>query len=330
MNKIFFTGMIFLVLLSSCEDFFQTYMQVPPPPYKKGIVVNLYVTDDDTVLYASVSQNVGSLEDIKNVRDLLLCDATVQILDEEGNVVVEMDTLEVDTTVYYDTIYIGNGNGEITDTVVYPRDVSGRMINYQAHLPSPFGGHGEKFTLKVIHPEYGTASASQTMPSKPVITQPVYKASAGHDDYGGNFSTLRFDIVDPGGEENFYQVRAWQTDNTGRQYFFGVDTDDPLFQPSYDYNALLVEDKTFDGDSYTVQLKFYNYVDDSRNDVKVFVEVQSVSKDFYLYARTLEKALEAEDIGFFVEPVQVYNNIENGYGIFAMKACTVALASKEE
>ncbi len=256
MKKIFFTGMVFLVLLSSCENFFQTYMQVPPPPYKKGIVVNLYVTDDDTLLYASVSRNIGSLESVKRVRDLLLSDATVRILDEAGNVVVEMDTLGADTTVYYDTLFIGDENGGITDTLVYPVYNTGRMINFQAHLPSPFGGQGEKFTLQVIHPEYGTASASQTMPSKPVITQPVYKASAGHDDYGGNFSTLRFDIVDPAGEENFYQVRAWQKGEDGRHYYFDLDTDDPLFQPSYDYNALLVEDKTFDGDSYTVQLKF--------------------------------------------------------------------------
>ncbi len=330
MNKIFFTGMIFLVLLSSCENFFQTYMEVPPPPYKKGIVVNLYVTDDDTVLYASVSHNIGSLESIKNVQDLLLCDATVQVLDEAGNVVVEMDTLDMDNTVYYDTIYIGDGNGEITDTVLYPVYNAGRMINFQAHLPSPFGGQGEKFTLQVIHPEYGTASASQTMPSKPVITQPVYKPSAGYNDYGGDFSTLRFDIVDPAGEENFYQVRAWLKGEDGRQYYLDLDTDDPLFQPSYGYYALLLQDKTFDGDSYTVQLKFNDYVNDPAENVRIFVEVRSVSKDYYLYARTLEKAEEAEDIGFFVEPVQVYDNIENGYGIFAMTARTVALASKEK
>ncbi len=329
MNRIFLAGVLMLLGLSSCEDFFQTYMQVPPPPYKEGIVVNLYVYDDDTLLIASVSRNTSSLGPMVKLRDLLLQDASVQILDEAGNVIVEMDTMEVDSMVYYDTVFIGDGNGEIVDTFVYPRNPFWEMVNFRALLPAPFGRNGEKFTLQVSQPDLGVVTAVQTMPSKPVITHPVVKLKAGSDDYGGDYATLRFDIVDPP-EENYYQVKIWFVEPDGRRINIGPETDDPLFEYSYDYNALLVQDKTFNGESYTVNLKMYYYLGGvDQENIQVFVGVQSVSKDYYLYARSLERASEMQDVSFFVEPVRVYNNIAGGYGIFAMNACTVALASKE-
>ncbi len=296
-----------LIIFSSCEDFFRTTVKVDPPPYVKGMVVNLYIDDVDTLLKASVSHNVGSLDPVKEISQLLLPDATVEILDEQENLVLTMDT-------------------------VMPQGGE-NMINFICRLDTAFGGTGRRFTLQVTHPEYGVATAVQTMPRKPVISHPVYKAQAGYNDYSGGYGLLSFDIQDIAGEENFYQISAFYLDpDNGQPYYLTLESDNPLFDHALDW-SILMQDKTFDGESYPVQLKVYGpYVDENDTpveDAKVFVDIRSVTKDYYLYALSLERADEAEDIGLFVEPVQVYDNVTNGFGIFALSARNVVLAGKE-
>ncbi len=302
-----------LLMLSSCENFFHTYMEVPPPPYKQMIVMNLYIDDQDTLLQGSVSRNAGSLETLHGSHSLLLDDATVLVKDERGEIVSELE-------------YITPAGEDL-------------MVNYVGHLPAPFGGNGHVFTVEVTHPDYDPVTATQTMPWKPEITVPVFKKEGGEDDYNGNYSLFTFNIKDRPGEDNYYQIRAYYyiedengDDQTRMSFFFSLESDDPLFEYSPDYNSLIIRDKTFDGQDYPVKMRAYGiyyYGDEVEEPEDIFVEVTSLSRDYYLYARSLERAMEMEDVGFFIEPVQVYNNLQNGLGIFALSASITVKAIKE-
>jgi len=307
-------GILMLGTFVSCEDFFYTSVKVEPPPYKKSIVVNMYITDNDSVLRASVSRNIGALEAVDKM-DLLLYDATVVVKDETGEVLGVMDTITPE---------------------------QGSVVNYSLVLDSAFGGNGKCFTLEITHPDFGRATATQIMPQKPLISHPVYKLNGGVDINGDPFNQVSFILHDQAGEENFYQIKLlYKNKQEGYTCPIDIDTDDPVYARSYDYTALLLQDKTFEGVDFPVKLKAY-YPDydkgEENGDIinqagdipgQIFVEIKGITKDYYLYARSLQRAENAEEFGLFREPVPVYNNIENGLGIFGLCAERVELAEKE-
>jgi len=307
-RKTYLLWILLPLLFSSCEDFFRTAVKVDPPPFQEGLVVNFYIDDTDTLLKASVSRNVSSLETMKDRSKLLLPDATVLVLDEEGNVVADMDTV----------MPMGGDD----------------MINFVTHLNAPFGGNGHRFRLQVSHPGYKTITAEQTMPRKPEISHPLLSGDAGYDDYGGGYYNLTFDIKDPPGEQNYYMISAFFVNpGTGYRMQLSVESNNPLIEYSYGWESLLLRDRTFDGESYPLTLQLYGlYPEDPAmhvEDYKVFVDIRMIARDYYLYSVSLRKASDAEDLGFFIEPVQVYDNIENGLGIFALSARSIVLAGKE-
>lgn len=52
---------------------------------------------------------------------------------------------------------------------------------------------------------------------------------------------------------------------------------------------------------------------DSRSK-QLIVNLQSISKEMYLYFKTKESAEDVFET-FFTEPVQIYSNVENGTGV---------------
>lgn len=69
---------------------------------------------------------------------------------------------------------------------------------------------------------------------------------------------------------------------------------------------------------------FTRYVNDTSGEIPLqyvesnvfFVMIASISKEFYEYERSLQQQDEFKDVPI-IEPIPVYSNIQNGYGIFA-------------
>jgi len=89
------------------------------------------------------------------------------------------------------------------------------------------------------------------------------------------------------------------------------------------YNVF--SDEIFNGKEYPLKFKFkeYSYYylpgkttinDGSPRSIKkeLIVDLQAISRDYYLYLKS--RSASGNDI-FFSEPVQIYNNVENGIGI---------------
>ena len=298
----YFAWVLLLVTLGSCEDFFRTYVTVNPPAYKQSIVVNMYIDDRDTTLRASVSRNIGSLETVKNKNDLLLYDAMVTIKDDQSNLVYMLDTITP--------------------------SFNEEMVNYKLKMDSAFGGNGHRFTLEVTDPEFGTATAVQTMPGKPDISHPLYRKNAGIDFDGSPYDQVSFTIHDPDDEVNYYKIGVLVKEDEG-DFAYGIETQDPVFNNSFD-GSLLLQDKTFNGEDFPAKIRLYLYTNDKEFQGKIYVVVNSITKDYYLYALSLAKAQDDQDIGFFVEPVAVYNNINNGLGIFGLSATRIVQVEKKK
>ncbi|MEA4935612.1 MAG: DUF4249 domain-containing protein [Paludibacter sp.] len=90
----------------------------------------------------------------------------------------------------------------------------------------------------------------------------------------------------------------------------------------------LITDELFNGKEFVLKFttdyaylevvpgyeEYYNYKNPGGSE-SVIINLQAITKDMYLYLKSKESANGIFE-GFFTEPVQIYNNISNGIGIF--------------
>jgi len=94
----------------------------------------------------------------------------------------------------------------------------------------------------------------------------------------------------------------------------------------YGSNAIIFDDAVFNGKKHL--LKIYSEdirvakSDLSKKDVPVYIYFRSINKELYNYYLSMKKYNEVQD-NPFSEPVNVYSNIKNGYGIFGGSAMTL-------
>lgn len=154
---------------------------------------------------------------------------------------------------------------------------------------------------------------------------------------------LKMNFNDPANQENFYKVslrmKLYFSDGStqiGKYYFssedvvFGNTSASGIFDESTTNYYNVFSDELFNGKPYGLKLSanFYSYVysnnvpsklkskDEPVNVTKneLIVELQSISKSYYLYLKTRDASSSYVD--FFSEPVQIYSNIKGGIGVF--------------
>ena len=140
--------------------------------------------------------------------------------------------------------------------------------------------------------------------------------------------TLDITFEDPALEENFYEFEVLRLP-LDSSYANSIDifSDDPNADMGIDaYKQILLSDAGFNGKSYTVQcgLEYESEISDDHIYVVVW---RSITKDTYLYSKSVQSQIEADDFGLFAEPVTLHNNVVEGLGIFGLRtetyiACT--------
>lgn len=176
---------------------------------------------------------------------------------------------------------------------------------------------------------FESAESTDKIPSK----VPIIAVNGSPFNSGSRFKVT---FQDPQGEENFYSIALYSY-NYITQYNETTDSlevidsvlisnylysDDPIIEDFDDYstnNGLLFKDVAFEGKEYEISfiLEGFCCSDFPSFSSDTFVVVlNNVSEAFYLYNITadLQDHVQGDP---FAEPVQIFNNIENGYGIFA-------------
>lgn len=163
-----------------------------------------------------------------------------------------------------------------------------------------------------------TASSTSIIPHPITITK--IDTSSFNNQQGGYFS-FNVQINDPASETNYYLLKIEKEYNdyynNNLQTIYSNNNEDPSLDAQWQ-GAYIINDNLFNGKTKVFQLNIdifnlYNYYN-SLN--KFYISLYSISKDYYLYAKTSESQINTNNSPFS-EPVLVYNNIENGYGIFA-------------
>lgn len=284
MKKIFFISVLSSFFLA-CEK----EIELKSDEITPRIVVNSLFTANDTIqLSVSESRSVlyeGILPNVTN--------ATAKLFDGNGALLGTFTHIE-------------NGNYLLADV-----------------LPIV----GSTYTLEVAAPGFETVTASSSTPSIINITS---------IDTATQFLTypqLQFDIAfnDDPSQKNYYGIRitseVYDIDpeteektllykNTGfnsREFYIingYEDVDGEIYG-----NELYFSDETFNGQTTIFTARTY------RNELTEFqegfyvVSIISMSEELFKYNVTFSKYQEAQG-DFFAEPVRVYSNVENGFGIF--------------
>ncbi len=279
---------IALFICSSCgEDFFETTLKVDPPPHEDQLVIHSFVKSTDSLVFVSLTKSTGILE----------------------------------TTNYnYGPIYVNDGTVELFEngTLKYTLEPTGEEpFNYKVELNDVFGGLGNTYELKASQDTLGTATAEQTMIAPPALVSAVFDEDGGTpSDYYYESNAIDITIDDQSGED-FYEIRLVQEDTFENVIYINnryVESVDVNTSQGLD-GSILVDGASFDGDSYTLELQTNTSWDPN---LKIYL--RAISKDWFLYSKSLYDFRESEDFQIFAEPVTVHTNVQNGLGVFAMGA----------
>jgi len=188
---------------------------------------------------------------------------------------------------------------------------------------------GKTYAIKVYHQGYNHLEAEDVVPSPVQITKLSYTvkdSSTYYDDYSGTYyGNCTFDLTvnftDPASSENYYlfsgysfSIDSYYGDTLEDNIYFNQKEGENAFVETYSNEGLIFSDKYFNGKSFsfTVEIEDWNFTSGKT----YFFVLTTLSHDAYLYKKSLAIYKDAHD-NFFSEPVQVYNNIKNGYGVFA-------------
>lgn len=140
-------------------------------------------------------------------------------------------------------------------------------------------------------------------------------------------SDLFITFSDPAGLDDYYGMRiSFEPKDVGSEYDLCFATRDPVLNngtdifnqvdPIFYCGTVRFRDNLIDGSRYTATVNINEYDLNDQMEGTIHVQLLSYSEDLYRYVVSTELQY---DIGNnpFAEPVIVFNNITNGFGIFA-------------
>lgn len=295
--KYIYSILSFLLLLSSCE---QT-ITIPIPDNGRKITLNSILHADSSII-VRLHESKHILSSSMSYKPLVSADV---VLFENNNEIGKLT--------------LSDNNSD------YSGDFSFYTISHQLKA-------GNVYSIEAATEEHGTVLSKCTIPTPVQINNVKVEKSNNTDPFGYESERHDFELnfSDPEGIENFYFIEVKFNDSYSyydditqeevfvQNYFFvNIDSDDPAAIAIYNYESgLIIADEYFDGKDYT----FYFYSTDSWYGgeplKKFYVIFHSISKEYYYYLKSLEHHKDAL-YDPFAEPVQVYSNIENGFGIMA-------------
>lgn len=197
------------------------------------------------------------------------------------------------SAVSYATVQITNGT--TVQTMAYNADKNYYFVS-AAIFPITVG---TTYNLTVSTPDGKNANASTSIPAQNATL--IYTAEAVNNQSNGDTYAFRTEWNDIPGAEDYYRLVYYD------RFVYDFDT---IYQEAFSNNF---SDKDKDGTTMKEQFEIYAYSGAGFSNGEL--HLIHASKEYYLYHKKLTEA--AFSGGPFSEPVQMYSNINGGYGVFA-------------
>ena len=190
------------------------------------------------------------------------------------------------------------------------------------------------YKLLVSAPNFPTAEAISFTPSLIPINSLTITRNARIDAGGRSQDEIRISFNDNGSTEDYYLLHILDAYGSYLYCVYTNDKDveklvyeDPIYPDEcLQGDRLLLSDMNFNGTLKT--LIFYTDAGllDPQNTPsgtrRATVELLHINKDYYKYTKSLNSYENAVD-NPFAEPVNLYSNVKNGYGLFTTYAMAV-------
>jgi hypothetical protein len=184
-------------------------------------------------------------------------------------------------------------------------------------ISKPIGG--KNYTIKVATDHYGSVQSTASLPSPIQNLQAIFHEPQQADHGLESIIDIKFD--DRPGERNYYKITAF-----GDAYYVSRNkliakttvplglkvvgiSDDGSESRS---DEIIFSDLLFDGQTHQMSLQTGQWFSRYSN---LTVSVWSISEEYYNYKQTLQLQSDTRD-NPFAQPVNVFNNIEGGFGFF--------------
>ncbi len=193
---------------------------------------------------------------------------------------------------------------------------------------------GKEYSIQVTSPDFkNILVAKDIVPEKPVITDAKLFIrdsmfyDGGYYNYGYIEGSFELSFSDPESIHNYYEIEVYALDSVFNYYpepvefvelqnrILPISSDDlsadKISEVSY---SLLLNDYLFDGKKHKLSIDFNDYNAGRKKDY--YISLTSLSREGFLYRKTINEYGNSHNDPFS-EPVMIYSNIENGFGIFS-------------
>jgi hypothetical protein len=299
-----FVYMLICVFFSACEK----TVNIDVPEKEPRLAVQA-IFEEDEPFYAVVSRSRHILLPVNTGtgggpmwRDYLVTNA-VPVIYENGT--------PIETLVYDPS----------TETYISPGNKKARA--------------GFSYSIRVTAPGFKEVDGQSTFPSASEILEVKWVKQARTNSDGSLVDDITIKFADPGGEKNFYQVQLQKEDGWrgSFQYISCISTtdkdieilggdDDPTeTENCHDNSKLLMRDVNFNGSIKQLKISVWSnmlqeYTDQNGNVRRPYIKLYRITEDQFKYIKSMG-IYENTNENPFAEPVNIYSNIKNGYGIFA-------------
>lgn len=268
-----------ILMLTACGDQFTTIRDIDFPEHESRLAVFSSISGNKGEISVSYSKAIDDNKPYQRI------EADIRLL-EDGK-------------EFYKFRYLGN-------------EYTGKEYFL---LPSELKT-GHEYTLIAESDKYGKATSVQVLPALPVVSNIKFTKDGIIDPEGDKADQLSFDIDDKAGEENFYMaelefLEIFQGDTVS--YTMPIESYDPGVRDFWfiDRQGVIISDKNFDGTVSRIILSLNVW----NENPEIRVRVYSITKDHYHFLLSYSQYQNSND-NPFAEPVNVHNNIQNGYGLF--------------
>ncbi|MBN2261491.1 MAG: DUF4249 domain-containing protein [Prolixibacteraceae bacterium] len=314
-----------LLVLSACVD----EIKLKEDYTSKKLVVSSFITNGENIVV-----NLYQNKPINSKYEPALKTKANIVLYENGN---KKETLK--PIVSYSNSYDYENQTQITDsTYMYTSE--------HTEIKT-----GNTYKIVVECEGYETVTAETTVPF-PVPVNAFDSLTVHKESHGSKYTEYDYKLsfTDPAQQNNYYRLIVSSSIAQKNTLILGTDTIEFIYTDNYPRSSdfissdPLLSNENKDANSYLFgeldnsygiftdemlngkpyEIKFTaNFQDYSNDEIdyeagefrKVQLVLQSLNVDMFYYLRSID-AQEYSDYMMFTEPVPIYSNVENGFGVF--------------
>lgn len=266
---------------TSCENFFETTLELDPPPFEKQLVLIAHLKTGTDGFQVYVTENFG-------------------ILDDEQ--IPTLTDPKIEFTI----------NGQAYDDYVRTKDDNGFLFSFD--FSNVDLQPGDVCRMMVSHAGFPIAISTQTVPPRVEITNIKFVENGGLDTEGSEKSKVDVSFSDPSGK-NFYETVVKANNPMSWYEYYYTSLNEPGASEGLNYYDVIFNDLAFEGKQKDLSLLINRTFENQAREFEIAVIWRSATEDYYKYVRTAKVYYDSND-NPFATPSDVYSNVDGGLGIF--------------